>query len=74
MLGFERITFDANILGGKACIRGLRISVALIINLVSNGMTVSDIVAEYPDLQPEDIQAALRYAAWITEESVYELA
>ena len=74
MLGFERITFDANILGGKACIRGLRISVALVVNLISNGMTAEQIVAEYPDLEVADIQEALKYAAWITEEAVYELA
>jgi len=74
MLGFERITFDANILGGKACIRGLRISVALVVNLISNGMTPEQIVAEYPDLEVADIQEALKYAAWITEEAVYELA
>ena len=74
MLGFERITFDANLLGGKACIRGLRISVALVVNLISNGMTAEQIVAEYPDLEVADIQEALKYAAWITEEAVYELA
>ena len=46
MLGFDRITFDPNILGGKACIRGMRISVSLIVNLVANGMTTAEIVAE----------------------------
>jgi uncharacterized protein (DUF433 family) len=71
VLGFDRITFDANILGGKACIRGMRISVSLIVNLVANGMTVDEIMAEYPDLEPEDVQQALRYAAWATEERVY---
>ena len=71
MLGFDRITFDPNILGGKACIRGMRISVSLIVNLVANGMTVDEIMAEYPDLEPEDVQQALRYAAWATEERVY---
>ena len=71
MLGFDRIIFDPNILGGKACIRGMRISVSLIVNLVANGMTVDEIMAEYPDLEPEDVQHALRYAAWATEERVY---
>ena len=71
MLGFERITFDPNILGGKACIRGMRISVSLVVNLVANGMTTEEILAEYPDLEPDDIQQALRYAAWATEDSVY---
>lgn len=74
MRDFDRITFDPNILGGKACIRGMRISVALIVNLVSNGMSFDEILAEYPDLELADVQQALRYAAWVTEESVYELA
>jgi len=71
MFGFDRITSDPNILGGKACIRGMRISVSLIVNLVANGMTVEEIIEEYPDLQPEDIQQALRYAAWTLEDTVY---
>ena len=71
MFGFDRITSDLNILGGKACIRGMRISVSLIVNLVANGMTVKEIIDEYPDLEREDIQQALRYAAWATEDTVY---
>jgi len=71
MLGLDRITFDPDILGGKACIRGMRISVSLIVNLVANGMTVEEILDEYSDLEPEDIQQALRYAAWATEDIVH---
>ncbi len=71
MFGFDRITHDVNILGGKACIRGMRISVSLVVNLVANGMTVDEIIEEYPDLEPEDIQQALRYAAWTAEDAVY---
>jgi len=71
MLGFDRITFDPNMLGGKACIRGMRISVSLIVNLVANGMTADEIIDEYPDLEAEDIAQALRYAAWATEDTVY---
>jgi len=71
MFGFDRITFDPNIMGGRACIRGMRITVSLIVNLVANGMTVEEIINEYPDLEPEDIQEALRYAAWATEETIY---
>jgi len=71
MFGFDRITFNPDILGGKACIRGLRISVSLIVNLVANGLTTAEILTEYPDLEVEDIQQALRYAAWTTEETVY---
>jgi uncharacterized protein (DUF433 family) len=71
VFGFDRITADTQILGGKACIRGMRISVSLIVNLVANGMTTEDIIREYPDLEPEDIRQALHYAAWATEETVY---
>jgi uncharacterized protein (DUF433 family) len=71
MFGFDRITSDPNILGGKACIRGMRISVSLIVNLIANGMTFEEIIDEYPDLEPEDIRQALRYAAWTTEDTVY---
>lgn len=70
MLGFDRITFDPNMLGGKACIRGMRISVSLIVNLVANGMTADEIIDEYPDLEAEDIAQALRYAAWATKDAV----
>ena len=68
MLGFDRITFDPNILGGKACIRGMRIPVSLIVNLIANGMTVKDIIAEYPDLEEPDITQSLQYAAWISDD------
>jgi uncharacterized protein (DUF433 family) len=71
MFGFDRITFDPDILGGKACVRGMRISVSLVVNLLANGMTAQEIIAEYPDLEPEDLQQALRYAAWSTEDTVY---
>jgi uncharacterized protein (DUF433 family) len=71
MFGFDRITFDPNILGGKACIRGMRISVSLIVNLVANGMTVEKILEEYPDLEAKDIQQALHYAAWTTDDILH---
>ena len=63
MIGFDRITSDPDVLGGKACIRGIRLSVSLVINLLANGMTAQEIIEEYPDLEPEDLQQALRYAA-----------
>jgi len=71
MLGFDRVTFDSNILGGRACIRGMRVAVSLIVNLVANGMSVEDIIASYPYLEPDDVRQALQYAAWLTEENVY---
>ena len=72
MITLDRITFDQNMLGGKACIRGMRIPVSLIVNLVANGMSRAEIIAEYPDLDEADIEQALRYAAWIAEETIYE--
>ncbi len=71
MFGFDRVTSDPNILGGKACIRGMRISVSLVVNLVANGLTFEEILEEYPDLESEDIQQALHYAAWTTDDIVY---
>ena len=59
----DRITADPAILGGKACIRGMRIAVSLVVNLVANGMSTAEIIADFPELTPEDIQAALAYAA-----------
>lgn len=74
MSKFDRITFDPQVMGGRACIRGMRITVSLIVNLVANGMTPEEILKAYPYLEAEDIKQALEYAAWLTEEKVYELA
>ena len=71
MLGFDRITFDRNVMGGRACIRGMRFTVSLLLNLVANGMNTEEIIEAYPYLEPEDIQQALQYAAWLAEESVH---
>ena len=71
MLGFDRITFDPNVMGGRACIRGMRVTVSLIINFVANGMSDKEIIEAYPYLEREDIRQALQYAAWLAEESVY---
>jgi len=69
MLGLDRITFDANVMGGRACIRGMRVTVSLILNLVANGMTTEEIIEAYSYLEQEDIHQALRYAAWLAEEA-----
>ncbi len=53
---FDRITFDPEVMGGRACIRGIRMTVSLIVNLVANGLTVDEILKEYPGLQAEDIR------------------
>jgi len=70
---FNRITLDVNLMGGRACIRGLRVTVSLILNLVSNGMTAAEIVKEYPYLEEEDIRQSLQYAAWLANETVQAL-
>ena len=69
---FDRITFNPHVMGGRACIRDLRVTVSLILNLTANGMMPTEIVAAYPYLEAEDIQQALRYAAWLSEENIYE--
>lgn len=63
MATFPRSTFDPAVLGGRAAIRGLRISVSLVLNLVANGMRPGEIVAEYPELEEADVTEAFRYAA-----------
>jgi uncharacterized protein (DUF433 family) len=73
MLGFDRITFDSHVMGGRACLRGMRITVSLIVNLVANGMTMAEILEAYPYLEPEDVRQALQYAAWLAEETVHPL-
>ncbi len=73
MFELNRITFDQNVMGGRACIRGMRITVSLIINLIANGMNPEEIIDAYPYLEPEDIQQTLRYAAWLAEETVHAL-
>ena len=73
ILGFDRITFDPDVMGGRACLRGMRITVSLVVNLVANGMTTPEIIEAYPYLEPEDVRQALQYAAWLAEETVHPL-
>jgi uncharacterized protein (DUF433 family) len=60
---FTRITVDAGQMGGVPCVRSLRIPVATVVGMVADGMTETEILATYPDLEREDIREALRYAA-----------
>ena len=69
----DRITFDPRIMGGRACVRGMRITVAHIVNLVANGMSVEQIMNEHPDLEAEDVRQALSYAALLTAEELHPL-
>ena len=71
---FHRITFAQNIMGGRACVRGMRITVSLLVNLVANGMSTPEILAEYPNLEAEDIQQALAYAAALANEEFHPFA
>ena len=73
MLGFDRITFDPHVMGGRACLRGMRITVSLLVNLVASGMTIDEIIAAYPYLETEDVRQALQYVAWLAEETVHPL-
>lgn len=71
MTTFDRITYNPQVLGGKACIRGLRITVSLVLNLLANGMTSKEIIDDYPDLENKDIQQCLQYAAYLASDEVY---
>ena len=62
-VNFERITTDPDVMGGLPCIRGLRFPVATVVAMVADGMTNEEILAEHPDLTPEDIHESLLYAA-----------
>ncbi len=68
MRNLTRITFDPNVMGGKPCIRGLRVTVGTIVGLVAAGHSNADILQAYPYLEAEDIREALAYAAWRAEE------
>jgi len=57
-------------MGGRACIRGMRVTVSLVVNLVANGMSTEDIVREYPELETEDIRQALQYASALANEEI----
>ncbi len=70
----NRITFDAAVMGGKPCIRGLRVTAGMLVGLVASGHSREEILALYPYLEDEDITQALRYAAWRAEEIELPLA
>ena len=66
----DRITVEPGKMAGKACIRGLRITVSNILNQLAAGADVQEILREYPDLEEEDIRQTLQYAAWLPSERV----
>ena len=65
---FDRITQVPGTMGGKACIRGMRVTVGMIVGQIGAGHTIDDVLADYPYLEREDVMQALRYAAWRAEE------
>jgi uncharacterized protein (DUF433 family) len=67
---FDRITFEPKIMGGRACIRGMRIPVSVVVGQIAHGAAWDEVLQGYPDLEREDIQQSLEYAAWLTREDV----
>jgi len=67
---FDRITFDPEVMGGRACIRGMRVTVATIVDQVAEGSSIDEILAEYPYLEREDVRQALAYAASLARDEV----
>lgn len=68
MKKLDRITFDPSVMGGKPCIRGMRISVGTIVGLLSTGCTIDQVLEDYPYLERDDVLQALAYAAWRSQE------
>ena len=64
MATLDRITHDPKVMGGKACIRGMRVTVGMIVCMIGSGYTVEQVLADYPYIEQEDVLQALRYAAW----------
>ena len=74
MTPLNRITQDPQVMGGKPCIRGMRVTVGMIVGQIGAGRSIDELLADYPYLEREDILQALRYAAWRMEEREIELA
>ncbi len=74
MADLDRITQSPDVMGGKPCIRGLRVTVGMIVGQIAAGRTQEQVLADFPYLDHEDIVQALRYAAWRSEERVVALA
>jgi len=74
MQNLTRITFDSNVMGGKPCIRGMRVTVGMVVGLIASGHSFEEILRAYPYLEEEDLRESLRYAAWRVEEIEVPLA
>ena len=66
----DRITFSSDIMGGQACIRNMRVPVSLIVNMIANGASFTDVLESYEYLEEEDIKQALKYASWTASDQV----
>ena len=74
MSRLDRITQQPDVMGGRACVRGMRVTVGMIVGQIGAGRSIDDLLAEYPYIEREDILQALQYAAWRAEEREVELA
>lgn len=74
MQQLDRITQQPEVMGGKACIRGMRVTVGMVVGQIGAGHGIEEILADYPYLEREDVMQALQYAAWRAEEREVELA
>jgi uncharacterized protein (DUF433 family) len=74
MTTFSRITQNPAVMGGKPCIRGMRVTVGMIVGQIAAGASIDELLADYPYIEREDVFEALRYAAWRAEEREVELA
>jgi uncharacterized protein (DUF433 family) len=74
MTALDRITRDPALMGGRPCVRGMRVTVGMIVGQIGAGVTIDELLADYPYLEREDILQALRYAAWLAEEREITLA
>lgn len=74
MVHLDRITQQPGVMGGKACIRGLRVTVGMVVGQIGAGRSIEEVLADYPYLEREDVFQALRYAAWRAEEREIGLA
>ena len=74
MAVFDRISQNPEVMGGKPCIRGLRVTVGMIVGQIGAGRTIEDLLVDYPYMKRDDVMEALRYAAWRSEEREVTLA
>jgi uncharacterized protein (DUF433 family) len=74
MEAIDRITQQPGIMGGRACVRGMRVTVGMIVGQIAGGRSADELLGDYPYLEREDIHQALRYAAWRADEREVELA